>query len=51
MTSTVTFDDQGNDGPGARLNIDDLGADGVASGRPIVLTVQSGVGDVAVHRG
>jgi phage shock protein PspC (stress-responsive transcriptional regulator) len=47
----VTFDDQGNDGPGARLNIDDLGADGVASGRPIVLTVQSGVGDVAVHRG
>ena len=47
----VTFDDQGNDGPGARLHVDDLGADGVASGRPIVLTVQSGVGDVAVHRG
>jgi hypothetical protein len=47
----VTFGDQQHDGPGARLDVDDLGADGVASGRPIVLTVQSGVGDVEVHRG
>jgi hypothetical protein len=47
----VVFDGQENDGPGAQLRVDDLGADGVASGRPIVLTVHSGVGDVAVDRG
>ena len=47
----VAFDDQENDGPDAQLHVDDLGADRVAAGRPIVLTVQAGMGDVEVHRG
>jgi hypothetical protein len=48
---SVEFDDQGTDGPGARLSVDDLGADGVASGRPLVLDVHTGVGSVEVNRG
>ena len=48
---SVSFDDQQNDGTGAELRVDDLGADRVAGGRPLVLTVQSGAGDVEVHRG
>ena len=48
---SVEFDDQEADGPGARLSVDDLGADGVASGRPLVLDVHAGVGSVEVHRG
>ena len=48
---SVEFDDQENDGPGARLSVNDLGADGVAAGRPIVLDVHAGVGSVEVHRG
>jgi hypothetical protein len=30
---------------------DDLGADGVRSGRPIELTLNAGLGSVEVHRG
>lgn len=48
---SVQFDDRGAGGPDARLTVDDLGADGVASGRPLVLDVQAGMGSVAVHRG
>jgi phage shock protein PspC (stress-responsive transcriptional regulator) len=48
---SVTFDDQEVDGPGAELHVDDLGADRVAAGRPLVLDVQAGAGDVEVHRG
>ena len=48
---SVEFDDQESGGPDARLQVDDLGADGVASGRPIVLEVQAGAGSVEVHRG
>ena len=47
----MEFDDQEMDGPGARLSVNDLGADGVASGRPLVLDVHAGVGSVEVHRG
>ena len=48
---TVEFDDQENGGPGARLSVNDLCADGVAAGRPSVLDVHAGVGSVEVHRG
>jgi phage shock protein PspC (stress-responsive transcriptional regulator) len=48
---SVEFDDQEMGGPGARLSVNDLGADGVASGRPLVLDVHAGVGSVEVHRG
>jgi hypothetical protein len=48
---SVEFDDQETDGPGARLSVNDLGADGVAAGRPLVLDVHAGVGSVEVHRG
>jgi hypothetical protein len=48
---SVQFDGQESDGPDARLQVNDLGTDGVASGRPIVLDVQAGAGSVEVHRG
>ena len=48
---SVSFDDRSVDGPDARLSVDDPGADRVAGGRPIVLDVQSGAGDVEVRRG
>ncbi len=38
-------------GPDASLQVTDLGADGVASGRPIVLDIDAGLGSVEVHRG
>ncbi|MGI5127494.1 PspC domain-containing protein [Pseudonocardia sp. CA-107938] len=41
---------QSDDGPGSGMNITDLGADGVASGRPIVIDAQTGAGDVEVER-
>lgn len=41
---------QQQSGPGAHLSITDLGADGVASGRPIEINVQAGAGDVEVKR-
>ena len=47
----MEFDDQENGGPGARLSVNDLGTDGVAAGRPIMLDVHAGVGSVEVHRG
>jgi phage shock protein PspC (stress-responsive transcriptional regulator) len=48
---SITFDDQSSDGPGAELTVNDLGADGRASGRPLVLDVEAGMGAVEVHRG
>ena len=48
---SVKFDDQERGGPGAQLSVNDLGADGVAGGRPLVLDVHAGVGSVEVHRG
>ena len=48
---SIEFDDQESSGPDARLQVDDLGADGVASGRPIVLDVRMGAGSVEVDRG
>jgi phage shock protein PspC (stress-responsive transcriptional regulator) len=48
---SIEFGDQESSGPDARLQVDDLGADGVASGRPIVLDVHAGAGSVEVHRG
>jgi phage shock protein PspC (stress-responsive transcriptional regulator) len=41
---------QSEDGPDARMTITDLGADGVASGRPIVIDAQAVAGDVEVQR-
>jgi hypothetical protein len=48
---SVEFAGQESDGPGAQLRLTDPGVDGVASGRPLVLTVHSGMGDVEVRRG
>jgi phage shock protein PspC (stress-responsive transcriptional regulator) len=48
---SVEFDGQGRDGPGAELTVDDLGADGVRSGRPLIIDAHAGVGSVEVHRG
>jgi hypothetical protein len=47
---SVEFDDREVGGPDARLTVDDLGEDGVRSGRPLVLDVHAGMGSVAVHR-
>jgi phage shock protein PspC (stress-responsive transcriptional regulator)/predicted membrane protein len=48
----VEFAQNSQSGPGAHLEVtDDLGADGVASGRPLVLDVEMGAGNVEVHRG
>jgi phage shock protein PspC (stress-responsive transcriptional regulator) len=47
----VEFGDQESSGPDARLTVDDLGADGVASGRPLVLDVRTGAGTIEVDRG
>ncbi len=41
---------QKQDGPGADISVTDLGADRVASGRPIEINVQAGAGDVEVQR-
>jgi phage shock protein PspC (stress-responsive transcriptional regulator) len=47
---SVEFDDREVGGPDARLTVDDLGEDGIRSGRPLVLDVHAGMGSVAVHR-
>ncbi len=47
---SVVFDEEETDGPDARLRIDDLGRDRIASGRPIVLDVHADAGAVEVHR-
>lgn len=41
--------DQG--GPGVDATVTDLGRDGIRSGRPLVLDVSAGLGNVEVHRG
>jgi predicted membrane protein len=57
LTSTtgvgsIEFDSREESGPGAHLAVaNDLGADGVASGRPLVLSIEAGAGSVEVHRG
>jgi phage shock protein PspC (stress-responsive transcriptional regulator) len=57
LTSTtgvgsVEFDGRSESGPGAHVAVtNDLGADGVPTGRPLVLTIETGAGSVEVHRG
>ena len=49
---SVSFDDREDAGPGAELRVtEDLGADGVRSGRLLVLDIEAGAGNVEVHRG
>ncbi|MGE0841315.1 PspC domain-containing protein [Pseudonocardia sp.] len=48
----VQFGDRESGGSNARVDVvEDLGADGVRSGRPIVLDLHAGLGNVEVHRG
>ncbi len=48
---SVSFDDRSDAGPGTELRVtEDLGADGVRSGRLLVLDVEAGAGNVEVHR-
>jgi phage shock protein PspC (stress-responsive transcriptional regulator) len=48
----VRFGDREDDGPDAHVQvIDDLGTDGVRSGRPLVIDIDAGVADVEVRRG
>ncbi|GAA1243614.1 PspC domain-containing protein [Pseudonocardia aurantiaca] len=48
----VQFGDQMQSGPGSQVKVvNDLGADGVASGRPLVINAEIGAGNVEVHRG
>ena len=57
LTSTtgvgsVEFDGRSESSPGAHLAVaDDLGADGVRTGRPLILDIETGAGSVEVHRG
>lgn len=51
-TGRVGYGTRQSDGPGAELSVvDDLGADGIRSGRSIVLDLNAGLGDVQVRRG
>lgn len=48
----VQFGDRVSEGTDAKIDvIDDLGADGIRSGKPIVLYLHAGLGNVEVHRG
>lgn len=48
----VAFGQRESAGPGPSITVaDDLGADGVRSGRPVVLDIEIGVGNVEVRRG
>lgn len=48
----VRFGEREDDGPDAHVQvIDDLGIDGVRSGRPLVIDIDAGVADVEVRRG
>ena len=48
----MSFEDREDAGPGAELRVnEDLGADGVRSGRLLVLDLEAGAGNVEVHRG
>jgi phage shock protein PspC (stress-responsive transcriptional regulator) len=57
LTGTVRvgefrFDGRGGEGPTANMRvIDDLGTDGVRSGRPLVIEIEAGAADVEVLRG
>ena len=49
---SVSFADREDAGPGAELRVNqDLGDDGVRSGRLLVLDLEAGAGNVEVHRG
>lgn len=49
---SLSFGQREDAGPGAELHVtDDLGADGVKSGRTLVLDLEAGAGNVEVHRG
>jgi phage shock protein PspC (stress-responsive transcriptional regulator) len=49
---SVSFADHEDAGPGAELRVNqDLGDDGVRSGRLLVLDLEAGAGNVEVHRG
>jgi hypothetical protein len=49
---TRRFDIRKEDGPGAQLAVtQDLGADGVRSGKLLTIDVHAGAGDVEVRRG
>jgi predicted membrane protein len=47
----VAYGAHDESGPSAKIETTDLGADGVASGRQLVLDVRTGAGNVEVHRG
>ena len=48
----IAFEDWESGGPSSRLDVvDDLGTDGVRSGRPIMLDIKAGMGNVEVERG
>ena len=48
----VTYDGREEEGPGSRLAVtQDLGADGLRSGRLLTIDVHAGAGDVEVRRG
>jgi predicted membrane protein len=48
----IQFEDREAGGPSSRLDVvDDLGTDGARSGRPIVLDIKAGMGNVEVERG
>jgi phage shock protein PspC (stress-responsive transcriptional regulator) len=48
----VTYDGREEEGPGSRMSVtQDLGADGLRSGRLLTIDVHAGAGDVEVRRG
>lgn len=48
----VTFDGRDQAGADSEITVtDDLGADGIRSGRPLEITIDAGAGNVEVHRG
>jgi phage shock protein PspC (stress-responsive transcriptional regulator) len=47
----VSLGGQKVSGPGAKLDVEDLGADNARSGQELVLTLSTGAGDVEVRRG
>lgn len=47
----VSLGSQKMSGPGARIDVEDLGADNARSGQELVLTLSTGAGNVEVRRG
>ena len=47
----LSFGERDQSGGGVEMRETDLGEDGVASGRPIILDIDAGAGNVEVHRG